>query len=81
MLPAMTLQYAGCGRGMINSCAVSCHNSKVDVWGHGFKGGAGRNPSAAGTNPTTWTNPFDMTLATKLKIYFGEAGKWWKTGK
>ena len=79
--PAMTLQYASSGRGMINSCAAACHNNKADVWGYGFKGGAGRNPSDSGTNPTTWTNPFDTTLAKKLKTYFGEAGTWWKTGK
>ncbi len=77
--PAMTLQYASSGRGMINSCAAACHNNKVDVWGYGFKGGAGRNPSAAGTNPSTWTNPVDVTLAAKLKAFFGDAGSWWKT--
>jgi hypothetical protein len=79
--PTMTLKYANNGKGMINSCAAVCHNNKVDVWGYGFKGSAGRNPSTAGTNVSTWTNSFDITLATKLKEYFGDSGTWWKTGK
>jgi hypothetical protein len=79
--PAMTVKYATNGRGMINSCAAACHNNKVDVWGYGFKGSAGRNPSIAGTNISIWTNPFDLTLATKLNAYFGDSGTWWKTRK
>jgi hypothetical protein len=53
----------------------------VDVWGYGFKGSVGRNPSTAGTNVSVWTNPFDLTLALKLKEYFGDDGAWWKTRK
>ena len=76
----MTLQYAANGRGMINSCAAACHNNKANVWGYGFKGSAGLNPSIAGTNVSNWTNPFDLRLATKLKAYFGDGGIWWNTG-
>ena len=79
--PAMTLKYATNARGMINSCAAACHNNKADVWGYGFKGSARLNPSVAGTNVSTWMNPFDLTLATKLNAYFGDVGTWWKTGK
>jgi len=79
--PAMTLQYATNGRGMINSCAAACHNNKANVWGYGFKGGAGLNSSVAGTNVSSWTNPFDLTLAAKLKAYFGDGGIWWNTGR
>jgi hypothetical protein len=79
--PAMTVKYATNGRGMINSCAAACHNNKADVWGYGFKGSAGLNPSIAGTDVSTWTNPFDLTLATKLKAYFGDGGIWWNTGR
>jgi mono/diheme cytochrome c family protein len=79
--PAMTLKYTTTGRGMINSCAASCHNNKVDVWGFGFKGTIGLNPSTTGTNVSTWINPFDIKLATKLKVYFGDGGTWWNTRK
>ena len=79
--PAMTLKYATTGRGMLNSCAAACHNNKADVWGYGFKGSSGLNPSISGTNVSAWTNPFDLKLATKLKAYFGEGGVWWNTAK
>ncbi|HYM59373.1 MAG TPA: cytochrome c3 family protein [Thermoanaerobaculia bacterium] len=77
----MTLKYATTGNGMINSCAAGCHNNRVDVWGYGIKGATGINPSITGTNVSTWTNPFDVTLATKLKAYFGDGGAWWNTHK
>ena len=35
--------------------------------------------SVSGTNAITWSNPFDLTLALKLKAYFGTSGTWWNT--
>ena len=79
--PDMTLKYATVGQGMLDSCAAGCHNNKVDVWGYGIKGTRGLQPSIMGTSISTWNNPFDLTLATKLKAYFGDGGVWWNTRK
>jgi len=74
----MTLRIASTGRGTINFCA-DCHNNKASVWSYGTAGGQGINPSVSGTNATTWTNTFDLTLAKKLNTTFGPGRIWWNT--
>ena len=65
--PELTLKYQDKG-GMPNSCASGCHNNRVDIFNAGVKGSA-----------NTWNNKFDVTLATYLKAYYGDGGKWWNT--
>jgi mono/diheme cytochrome c family protein len=65
--PEKTLMYQEAG-GMPNSCAVSCHALKVDVFGIRLDPDIG-----------TWDAHFDRVLANKLKAYLGPGGKWWDT--
>ncbi len=65
--PEKTLAYQEEG-GMPNTCADSCHNTRVNLWNYGL------DPSEL-----IWNDPFDVTNATKLQEYFGPAGKWWDT--
>ena len=65
--PEKTLMYQDKG-GMPNSCALSCHSTKVNSFGLGL------DPTI-----TKWNEAFDVSLANTLKVYFGPAGKWWNT--
>lgn len=65
--PEKTLTYQTAG-GMPNSCAVSCHGTKVNSFQLGLDPG-----------PFTWNQPFDVSLATELKKWFGPGGTWWNT--
>lgn len=64
--PQKTLKYQDSG-GMPNSCALSCHASRVDVFGLGMT-----------SDLHTWDKPFDQSLANVLQQYFGPDGTWWK---
>ncbi|RLE19194.1 MAG: hypothetical protein DRJ14_01385 [Acidobacteria bacterium] len=61
--PAKTLDF-----NMPNSCAVSCHDTKVNSFGFGL------DPDF-----TVWNAQFDMDQASKLSEYYGIGGKWWDT--
>jgi len=65
--PEKTLNYQDKG-GMPNGCALSCHGTKVDIFGIGID-----------PNPSQWNDPFDVLLASHLQEYFGQDGKWWDT--
>lgn len=65
--PEETLKYQDKG-GMPNSCAVACHNSRVDVFGFGTHADAAK-----------WDDAFDVKMAKELKKYFGDGGIWWDT--
>ncbi|MCG3191292.1 MAG: hypothetical protein DIJKHBIC_00517 [Thermoanaerobaculia bacterium] len=67
--PEKTLTYQDKG-GMPNSCAVSCHGTKVN------SAGLGLDPDIA-----VWNQPHDVSNANFLKTYFGPGGKWWDTSK
>lgn len=58
------------GAGMPNSCAVQCHNEKVNIFGMGIE-----------TNPpwNKWNSTFDTNMAKVLVKYYGPAGTWWDT--
>lgn len=64
--PQKTLKYQDQG-GMPNSCALSCHASRVDVFNVGTT-----------SDLHTWNKPFDVTLAQMLETYYGPDGTWWK---
>ncbi len=64
--PQKTLMYQDQG-GMPNSCALSCHGSRVDVFNLGVT-----------TDLHTWNKPFDVSLAQILEKYYGPNGAWWK---
>jgi len=53
---------------MPNSCALSCHNTKVNSFGFGLD-----------SAPAAWNTDFDVKQANKLGEYFGLGGKWWDT--
>jgi hypothetical protein len=61
--PELTLKYAD--KGMANSCANGCHNTRVNIFNLGIK------------TSTTYNAPFDLNLAKALKPYFGDGGAWW----
>ena len=65
--PEQTLKYQEQG-GMPNSCAVSCHSRKANVFGLGIDPDIGN-----------WTQSFDRTTARILENYFGPGGIWWDT--
>lgn len=67
--PEKTLMYQAEG-GMPNSCAISCHDQKVNIFGLGL------DPN---TNNSVWNEPFDVDHATELQKYFGPGGMWWDT--
>ncbi|HYM61770.1 MAG TPA: hypothetical protein VEZ11_12865 [Thermoanaerobaculia bacterium] len=64
--PQKTLQYQDAG-GMPNSCALSCHADRVNVFDIGMT-----------SDLHTWNKPFDVTLAQLLQKYYGPDGIWWK---
>ncbi len=64
--PQKTLIYAGDESGNPNSCAMSCHSTRVNLWGLGL------DPSTV-----IWNQPFDLDTATLLEQYFGPKGVWW----
>ncbi|MBZ5588548.1 MAG: hypothetical protein LAO05_08295 [Acidobacteriia bacterium] len=53
--------------GYPNACANSCHNNRVNLFGQGID------------LAVDWTSPFETTLATTLKTYYGPGGTWWDT--
>lgn len=61
--PKKTLDY-----NMPNTCATSCHNTKVNSFGFGLD-----------PDNTVWNDDFDITQANKLMEYYGDGGKWWDT--
>ncbi len=65
--PEKTLTFQDQG-GMPNSCAVSCHSLKANLFDLGI-------------DPTfnQWNEPFDRLNARMLEIYFGPGGLWWDT--
>jgi len=63
--PEKTLAYQDEG-GMPNSCAVSCHATKVNSFDSGFDTAIG-----------TWDSATDVDLATELMKFFGPGGVWW----
>jgi hypothetical protein len=65
--PAKTLMYQVDG-GMPNSCAASCHSTKVNSFGLGMDPDIG-----------VWNAQFDRDLAEELEYYFGPGGMWWDT--
>lgn len=64
--PEKTLNYQDKG-GMPNACALSCHGTKVDIFGLGID-----------PNPSIWNDEFDVLLSSHLKEYFGTDGIWWQ---
>ena len=54
--------------GYPNACADSCHNTRVNIFGLGL------DPT-----PTSWTKPYDKSLASILVTYYGPGGTWWNT--
>lgn len=67
--PEKTLMYQAEG-GMPNSCAISCHDQKVNIFGLGL------DPN---TRNTVWNEQFDVDQATMLQKYYGPGGLWWDT--
>jgi len=67
--PEETLKYQAEG-GMPNSCAVSCHDQRVNIFGLGVD----PNP-----NNGVWNEQFDVDNATELAKYYGLGGTWWDT--
>jgi len=65
--PEKTLMYGDQG-GMPNSCGVSCHSQKVNIWGFGIT-----------DDITVWNSEFEANNANELMEYFGPGGKWWDT--
>ena len=65
--PEKTLMYQDDG-GMPNSCAVSCHSQKVNLWGYGIS-----------DDISVWNSDFEVMNAEKLQEYFGPGGSWWDT--
>jgi hypothetical protein len=65
--PEKTLMYQDDG-GMPNSCAVSCHATKVNSWGLGIAADIG-----------VWNDGFAVDTANKLMEYYGPGGSWWDT--
>lgn len=65
--PEKTLQLQDQG-GMPNSCAVSCHSLKANLFELGIDPGL-----------TDWGQPFDRQTARQLERYFGPGGRWWDT--
>ena len=65
--PELTLKYQSAG-GMPNTCGVSCHQTKVNVFGLGI------DPT-----PASWNSDFAKALATQLQKYYGPGGTWWNT--
>ncbi len=65
--PEETLMYQEQG-GMPNSCAVSCHSQKVNIWGFGIS-----------PNIAVWNSDFEVMNANELMEYFGPGGRWWDT--
>jgi len=66
--PEYTIMYPDQG-GEPNSCAMSCHDWRVDVFGIGF------NPT---TDNTVWNSLFQLDLAQRLDDY---ADQWWGEDK
>ena len=73
--PEETLKYQDKG-GMPNSCAMGCHNNRVDVFNIGVK-----DPDKSVAANSKWNNAIDVNLSNLLKAYYGEGGKWWDTKK
>jgi hypothetical protein len=67
--PAKTLEFQDQG-GMPNSCSVSCHSYRVNIFDLGI------DPNA---NNSIWNEPFDRALARDLLRYYGPGGIWWNT--
>ena len=67
--PEKTLNFQSEG-GMPNTCADSCHNTRVNLWGLGLD-----------PNIRTWNEPFDVNNAKILIKFFGPGGLWWDTSK
>jgi hypothetical protein len=65
--PQKNLLYQAQG-GMPDSCAVSCHSEKANVFGLGITNDIG-----------VWNKAFDRQAARKLRQYFGPGGIWWDT--
>jgi|SRR3990170_4629857 len=65
--PKKTIDYQGVTsptKGMLNSCAASCHRAS-NPWG------------ITDANLTDWTEPSDIALAESLMNYYGPSGLWW----
>jgi len=54
--------------GMPNSCAVSCHSQKVNLWEFGIS-----------DDIAVWNSDFEVMNANELMEYFGPGGLWWDT--
>ena len=65
--PEKNLRFQAQG-GMPDSCNVSCHATKANLFGLGITRDIG-----------TWDEPFDRRAARRLLQYFGPGGVWWDT--
>ncbi len=66
--PEKNLAYQNQG-GMPDSCSVSCHNIRVNIFDLGIDNDLGE-----------WTSRFDRRAARQLLRWFGPDGLWWDTG-
>ena len=67
--PEKNLTYQDQG-GMPDSCSVSCHALKANLFGLGITDDIG-----------TWNTGFDRQSARRLRQYFGPNGRWWRTSE
>lgn len=65
--PEKTLMYQDQG-GMPNSCAVSCHSQKANLWAFGIS-----------DDIAIWNSDFEQMNAEELMEYYGPGGLWWNT--
>lgn len=65
--PEKNLRFQAQG-GMPDSCSVSCHNTRVNVFGLGHDTDIGK-----------WDATFDVRASQRLLRWFGPAGLWWNT--
>jgi hypothetical protein len=65
--PEKNLTYQAQG-GMPDSCSVTCHSLKANLFGLGITDDIG-----------TWNRPFDRQSARRLQRFFGPGGRWWDT--